>query len=116
MRRLVRVASSHKDLISLPEAVQSNFGLSLYLAEYDEKLHNAKPLIGFDGACVLEVVANVEGDTCRASYIVRFGVAVYVLHVFQKKFKSAIATSKQEMDLVRTRLRAAELEYAQRQE
>ena len=113
MKPLFWVASRHKDLISMPEAVQSNFGFSLYLAQCDEKPHNAKPLRGFGGAGVLEVVANDDGDTYRAIYTVRFGDAVYVLHVFQKKSKSGIATSKQDMDLVRTRLRAAEQEYTQ---
>ncbi len=85
----------------------------MYLAQCDEKPHYAKPLKGFGGAGVLEVVANDDGDTYRAIYTVRFGDAIYVLHVFQKKSKSGIATSKQDMDLVRARLRIAEQEYTQ---
>ena len=33
---------------------------------------------------------------------------VYVLHCFQKKSKSGIATPKQDMDLIKTRLKEAE--------
>ena len=59
----------------------------------------------------MEVVARHDGDTFRAVYTVRFEGAVYVLHAFQKKAKRGIATPKQELDLVRSRLRAAERHY-----
>jgi len=52
-----------------------------------------------------------DGDTFRAVYTVRFETAVYVLHAFQKKARRGIATPKQELDLVRRRLRAAEQHY-----
>ncbi|HKG83129.1 MAG TPA: type II toxin-antitoxin system RelE/ParE family toxin [Beijerinckiaceae bacterium] len=38
----------------------------------------------------------------------RFAEAVYVLHAFQKKSTSGIATPKHELDLIRARLREAE--------
>jgi phage-related protein len=41
-------------------------------------------------------------------YTVRFQDAVYVLHAFQKKSKRGVATPRQEIELVRQRLRAAE--------
>jgi phage-related protein len=39
---------------------------------------------------------------------VRFAAAVFVLHVFQKKAKSGIATPKADIELIKERLRAAE--------
>ena len=66
---------------------------------------------GFGGAGVLEVVANEDGDTYRAVYTVRFAEIVYVLHCFQKKSKSGISTPKQDIDLVKARLKIAEEEY-----
>ena len=44
-------------------------------------------------------------------YTVRFKLAVYVLHAFQKKAKRGIATPKQEIDLVKRRLEAAQKHY-----
>ena len=44
-------------------------------------------------------------------YAVRFKAAIYVLHAFQKKAKQGIATPKQELDLVRRRLKAAAEHY-----
>lgn len=71
----------------------------------------AKPLKGFGGMGVLELIEDFRGDTYRAVYTVRFATKVYVLHVFQKKAKHGIATPKQEMDLIRDRLKRAESLY-----
>jgi phage-related protein len=46
--------------------------------------------------------------TYRAVYTVRFADAVYVLHAFQKKSKSGIATPRREIELIQSRLRDAE--------
>lgn len=54
-------------------------GFALYLAQTGQKHAAAKPLKGFGGAGVLEVVEDHEGDTFRAVYTVKFGSAVYVL-------------------------------------
>ena len=86
------IGSSHKDLVSLPDEVQDDVGFALHLAQIGEQSPKAKVLSGFGGAGVLEVVENWHGDTYRAVYTVRFAKAVYVLHCFQKKSKSGIAT------------------------
>ena len=92
----------------MPEDVQDTFGHALYLAQTGDKHRAAKPLKGFSGAGVLEVVEDYEGNTYRAVYTVRFGEAIYVLHVFQKKSKSGISTPKQEIDLIESRLKQAQ--------
>lgn len=51
---------------------------------------------------------NDVGGTYRAVYTVRFAEAVFVLHCFQKKSKSGIATPKVDIDIIRTRLKVAE--------
>jgi phage-related protein len=68
----------------------------------------AKPLKGFASAGVLEIVENSVGGTFRAVYTVKFSNAIYVLHCFQKKSTSGIATPKVIMDLVHERLKVAE--------
>lgn len=94
-----------------PSEVQNNVGYALDWAQLGKKSPDAKPLKGFGGAGVLEIVDNFDGDTYRAIYTVRYTKAVYVLHVFQKKSKSGIATPKQDMELVKTRLKRAETHY-----
>jgi phage-related protein len=100
------VGSTKKDLLALPNEVIDTFGYALHLAQTGKKHEQAKPLRGFGSAGVL--VEDRRGSTYRAIYTVRFAAAVFVLHVFQKKAKSGIATPKQDMDLIRERLKAAE--------
>jgi phage-related protein len=107
MKPVLWVGSSRKDLRACPEAVQDTIGFALYLAQIGDKHPHAKPLRGFSGAGVLEVVEDSDGDTYRAVYTVRFTNAVYVLHVFQKKSKRGTTTPKAEIDLITKRLRDA---------
>ena len=83
-------------------------GFALYQAQLGGKHIAAKPLRGFKGAGVVEVVDDHDGDAFRAVYTVRFADAVYVLHAFQKKSKRGAATPKRDMDLIRDGLRMAQ--------
>ncbi len=47
----------------------------------------------------------------RAVYTVKFATAIYVLHAFQKKSKSGIKTSTEDLKLIQRRLNAAEADY-----
>ena len=107
-KHVLWVGSSKKDLMAMPEEVKSAFGFALYLAQQGKKHQNAKPLKGFSGAGVLEVVEDCLGDTFRAVYTVKIAEVIYVLHCFQKKSKRGIETPKQEIDLIRDRLRMAQ--------
>lgn len=95
----------------LPESVRYVFGYALYLAQCGEKHVTAKPLKGFGGAGVLEIVEDRAGDTYRAVYTVRFQGVVYVLHVFQKKARKGVATPRADMELIRARLKEAAAHY-----
>jgi phage-related protein len=95
-------------LRGFPAEVKDRVGYALYEAQRGEKAANTKPLKGFHGASVLEVVENYDGSTYRAVYTIRFSNAVYVLHTFQKKSKKGIATPKQDIELVKPRLKLAE--------
>jgi phage-related protein len=108
MRPLIWVGPSLGDVREFPDPVKQTFGYALYLAQVGGKHPDAKPLRGFGGAGVLEVVDDFAGDTYRAVYTVRFPSAVYVLHAFQKKAKRGVATPKQDLDLIRARLRRAQ--------
>lgn len=111
MKELYWLGNSLKNLKEMPEDVQDGFGYALHLAQIGEKHSTAKPLKGFSGAGVLEIVENFEGNTYRAVYTVRFSNAIFVLHVFQKKSKSGIATAKQDIELIQSRLKQAQEIY-----
>ena len=63
LKSLQWVGSSKKDLLTMPEDVIDVFGFALHLAQMGKKHDQAKPLKGFGGASVLEVVEDHMGDT-----------------------------------------------------
>ena len=105
------MGSTLKDLRDSPEPVKDGIGYALELVQKGDKPANAKPLKGFGGAGVLEIVEDFDGNTWRAVYTVAIAERVYVLHFFQKKAKKGIATPKKEIDLIERRLRDA-IEHA----
>jgi phage-related protein len=64
----------------------------------------AKPLTGL-GAGVMELALRHRGDAFRVIYTLQIGADIWVIHAFQKKSKSRIATPRQEIDVVRERLK-----------
>ncbi|HET6144499.1 MAG TPA: type II toxin-antitoxin system RelE/ParE family toxin [Candidatus Acidoferrales bacterium] len=105
------VGSSLKDLRGFPAEVRREVGHAIYAAQKGEMDPSAKPLKGFPGASVMEIVAPFDGNTWRAVYTVRLRGVVYVLHAFQKKSKSGIATPQREIELIRRRLASAVREH-----
>jgi len=65
-KRLIWIGSSKKDLKTFPEEVQDLFGYALYVAQMGGKHPDAKPLKGFGGAGVLEIVDDDQSGTYRA--------------------------------------------------
>lgn len=102
------MGSSLSDLRDFPLQVRREMGFALRQAQQGGKHVHAKPLKGYKGAGVLEVVTNHDGDTYRGVYTVRLKGAVYVLHAFQKKSKSGVKTPKPDLDLIERRLALAE--------
>jgi len=107
-RPLEWIGSSYKDLMALPADVRRFFGYALSLAQAGDQHDDAKMLTGFGGAGVLEVVEDDRSGTYRAVYTVKFKEAVFVLHCFQKKSKHGIATPKEDLAIIRARLKVAE--------
>lgn len=94
--------------MALPSDIRKFFGHALYFAQRGVQHDAAKVMKGFGGAGVLEVVEADVGGTYRAVYTVKFKEAVFVLHCFQKKSRSGIATPKRDLDIIRARLKVAE--------
>ena len=111
IKPVVWIGSTRADLAPFPEDVKDAIGYALYIAQRGEKHPDAKPLRGFGGAGILEIVQDHSGDTYRAVYTVRLAGRIYVLHVFQKKSKRGIKTPKAESELIKSRLRRAEEEH-----
>jgi phage-related protein len=101
---VVWLGDSLEKLREFPEDVKDDIGTALMWAQSGGRHRDAKPLTGFGGASVLEIIEDHDGDTYRAVYTVRFKERVYVLHCFQKKSKKGSQTPKNDVKLVKMRL------------
>jgi phage-related protein len=108
LKPVIWVGATRKDLREFPAPVQDHVGYALFAAQMGGKHQDTKPLTGFGGGAVVEIISDYRNDTFRAVYTVRFAGAVYVLHVFQKKSKTGRKTPKSDIELIRRRLREAE--------
>lgn len=104
MKSLKWIGSSKKDLLAFPEEVCSEMGFALYNAQLGETHESAKMFRGH-GSGIYEIVSDYDKNAYRAIYIVNIGEAVYVLHAFQKKSKKGIATPKEEIEVIKERLK-----------
>jgi phage-related protein len=109
------IGTSLRDLRSFPSSVRIDIGHALFAAQEGKTDPAAKPLKGFGGASVFEIVASHHGNAWRAVYTVRFQDAIYVLRVFQKKSTKDIATPTREIELIKRRLVEAARDYRERQ-
>ena len=89
-------------------------GVAIHEAQRGGKGETTKPLKGFGGAAVLEVVHDYDGDTYRTVYTVRFPKVIYVLHAFQEKSKRGAQTPKPDIELIRSRMKLATTDYDER--
>jgi phage-related protein len=108
LRKAIWIGDSLKRLKEFPEEVQDGIGYTLQKVQEGLMPRSVKLLKGFSPA-VMEIVCDYDTNTYRAVYTVKIGHLVYVLHCFQKKSKHGIKTPRQEIDLIKQRLREAEL-------
>lgn len=111
---LLWVGTTLEDLKEFPDEVKQGMGYALHIAQLGQKHPDAKPLKGFGGAGVLEVVEDNDGNTYRAVYTVKLAGYVYALHAFQKKSRKGIKTSAADLEKVKVRLKIAEEDHATR--
>lgn len=114
MKELYFIGSSEKDLKKLPEDTIDVFVYGLSMAQKGGKHPKSKVLKGFGSADVIELIDKDAHGTYRAVYTVKMPKVVFVLHVFQKKSKHGIATPKQDIDLIKNRLKMAQEIYKER--
>jgi phage-related protein len=113
VRPLLWVASSKREYMAFPGRVQDGFGFELFLTQSGQHPPSAKPLKGL-GSGTLELIENFDGSAYRAIYTVRFSEAIYVLYAFKKKSKRGIKTPQADIDIIKRRLQAAELDHSRR--
>ena len=115
LKPVIWVGSSRKDLRAFSRQVRADIGRALYAAQMGDTDPAVKPLKGFGGTRVMEIVDRHDTNTYRAVYTVQFAGIIYVLHAFQKKSKRGIATPQKDIVLIRRRLADAGRLHKERQ-
>jgi phage-related protein len=105
MKRLIWAGSSYEDLRKFSLLIRGAMGYALHIAQEGKKHEHAKVLSGMGNAKILEIRENDKSGTYRVIYTIEMEDFVFVLHAFHKKSKSGIATPKQELDLLKNRLK-----------
>ena len=105
------MGDSKERLRTFPKEVSVEIGYALYEAQRGNHHPSAKRMKGLHA---VEIVSDHDGNTFRGVYTCKFRDVVYVLHCFQKKSKSGVATPKRDLELIEQRLKAAEKDYNER--
>jgi phage-related protein len=98
------VKAARQDFEDFPQGARDDLLDALTAVAEGEYPSIAKPLTGL-GSGVMELALRHRGDAFRVVYALRIGADIWVIHAFQKKSKSGIATPRQEIDLVQDRLK-----------
>jgi phage-related protein len=113
VKELEWLNSSKKDLMEFPKEVIQEIGYALYLVQKGEHYAKTKPFKGY-GSGVYEIATEYDKNAYRAIYIVSLSNTVYVVHCFQKKSKRGIKTPKEEIEVIKQRLKLLKSEVSKR--
>jgi phage-related protein len=111
LKKLIWIGSSYEDLKEFPQPVRYAVGYALYFAQIGKKHPHTKVLSGMGNASFIEIRQNDVSGTYRLIYTIEIEEHVFVLHAFQKKSKSGIATPKKELELIKNCLKEAKALY-----
>ena len=95
---------AQKDFETFPDEARLRVLHALTIAAEGGKADIAKPFKGF-GSGVFEVAFAYRGNAYRVIYTVQLGADIWVVHAFQKKSKTGIKTPREDIEVVRVRLR-----------
>ena len=103
-REIRWIKAARKDFGDFPAGAQLEMARGLTIIADGGHPDIAKPLTGL-GSGVMELALKHRGDAYRVVYALQIGADIWIIHAFQKKSKSGIATPKTEIDMIRERLK-----------
>ena len=98
------IKAALKDFSKFPDSKQKQGRVVLTLIAEGQTPDNTKPLTGL-GAGVKEIILRDASGTYRVVYALKIDADIWVIHAFKKKSKKGIKTPKEEIAVVKTRLK-----------
>ncbi len=103
-RNISWVKAAKKDFLKFPATVREAMEAALTIAAEGSKADSAKPMTGL-GTGVFEITKRYNTDTYRAVYGLKIGDDIWVVHAFKKKSKTGIKTPKEDVALIKSRIK-----------
>ncbi len=104
LREIIWFKKAAKEFETFPKTAQDKILDALLTAAEGEKSGIAKPFKGV-GSGVFEIALKYRKDAYRAVYVLEIEKELWVIHAFKKKSKTGIKTPKQDIDLIKTRIK-----------
>jgi phage-related protein len=98
------IKAALKDFESFPEGARTRCLAALTIAAEGGKADIVKPMKGM-GSGVFELALPLRGDAFRVIYAVQIAEEIWVVHALKKKSTQGIKTSRQDLDLIKDRLK-----------
>ena len=103
-REILWIRQARKEFEAFPPGAQRIMLSALTIAAEGDKADIAKPMKGL-GSGVFEIALAHRGEAYRAVYALQIHEAIWVVYAFQKKSRQGIKTPRQDIDLIRERLK-----------
>ena len=104
MRVISWIKAAQKDFDKFPLEARQKIVTALKIAAEGERADIAKPMKGL-GSGVYEVALRHSTNAYRVVYAVQIGADLWVVHAFQKKSRKGIETPKEEIVLIKGRIK-----------
>jgi phage-related protein len=103
-RSIRRVNAARRSFEDFPPGTREDLLDALIVVAEGGYPSIAKPLSGL-GSGIMELASRHRGDAFRVVYTLQVGLNIWVVHAFQKKSKTGIATPRRDIALVRERIK-----------
>jgi len=103
-RKVSWMKTAKKDFLTFPAAVRENMETVLTMVAEGQHADSIKPLKGL-GSGVFGITRRYQTDTYRTIYGLKVGEDIWIVHAFKKKSKSGIKTPKEEINLIKSRIK-----------
>ncbi len=103
-RHISWIKAAQKDFLKFPATVRAAIATALTITAEGSKSDIAKPMTGL-GVGVFEITKRYNTDTYRSVYGLKIGEDIWVIHAFKKKSKTGIKTPKEDINLIKNRIR-----------
>ena len=108
-REIAWIKSAKKEFEKFPVPAQMIIARALTIAAEGGMADISKPMKGL-GSGVFEVALLYRSAAYRTVYAVQLAEVIWIVHAFKKKSKTGIKTPREDIDLIKSRIKQLKAE------